>query len=88
MDITTVQRWILAGMLGSFGLSLAASLSYSAILMMDRDKVGNSWGLWAMGVIVGLLVMGGTRLIHERSPLSWWLLLGLVPAVPGAYFLL
>ena len=88
MNITKVQQWILAGMLGCFGLGLAASLSYSAWLMMDRDKPSNAWGLWAMGVIVGLLVMGGTRLLHERSPLSWWLLLGLVPAAVGLPFIL
>ena len=82
-----MQRWILAGMLGIFGLALAASLSYSAMLMMDESEPGRAWGLWAMGLIVGLLVMGGTRLIHQRSPLSWWLALGVLPAAVGAYFL-
>lgn len=87
MDITRVQQWILSGMLGTFGLALAASLSYSAWLMLDRDEATRAYGLWVMGIIVGLLVMGGVRLILQRSPLSVWLLLGLVPAAVGAFFL-
>ncbi len=82
-----MQRWILSGMLGILGLGLAISLSYSALLMMDENEAGRAWGLWTMGLIVGILVMGGTRLIHQRSPLSWWLVLGVLPAAVGAYFL-
>ena len=87
MHITKVQQWIVSGMLGAFGLSLAASLSYSAWLMMDRDKPDNAWGLWTMGLIVGVLTMGGARLLHKRSVISWWLLLGVVPAAIGYYYL-
>lgn len=87
MNITKVQQWILSGMLAILGLGLSASLSYSALLMMDRDKADNAYGLWVMGVLVGVLVMGGAQLLHERSPISWWLLLGIVPGAIGAYFL-
>jgi len=83
-----VQRWILTGMLGTFGFSIAISLSYSAMLMMDEKEPGRSWGLWTMGLVVGVLVMGGVRLIHDRTPLSWWLVLGVMPAAIGAYFLI
>ncbi|UPK76139.1 hypothetical protein MU582_05710 [Nocardioidaceae bacterium SCSIO 66511] len=88
MHITKVQQWIAAGMLGAFGFALAASLSYSAWLMLDRDKPGNAWGLWVMGLIVGVLVMVGARLIHKVSPLSLWLLAGTIPALVGLPFLI
>lgn len=87
MYIAKVQQWVAAGMLGAFGFALAASLSYSAWLMMDRDRVSNAWGLWVMGLIVGVLVMVGTRIIHKVSPISWWLLAGAIPAAVGFYFL-
>jgi hypothetical protein len=35
---------------------------------------------------VGAVV--AARLIHRRTPLSWWLLLGLVPGLVGLWFVL
>jgi hypothetical protein len=41
-----------------------------------------------MSGVIGLLTAAGIRLIHQRSPLSLWLLLGLLPtAVTGLYIL-
>jgi hypothetical protein len=28
------------------------------------------------------------RVIHQRHPLSWWLLLGLIPGLVGLWFVL
>ncbi len=40
-----------------------------------------------MGTVTGVLTIGGCLVIHQRSPLSPWLLAGLVPAAVSAYFL-
>lgn len=82
-----MQQWILSGMLGILGLSLSVSLAYSATLMIDRGKTDNAYGLWIMGIIVGMLVVGGVRLILQRSALTPWLLAGALPCAIAGFFI-
>lgn len=45
-------------------------------------------GLLVICVFLGLGGMVAALAIHERSPLSWWLLAGPVPAIIGAIWVL
>ena len=36
--------------------------------------------------MIGMMAVTAGRLIHRVNPVSWWLLLGLVPGLVGAYF--
>ena len=45
-------------------------------------------GLLVISGVVGLMAMGGVRAINQKSVLTPWLLLGLLPAAVGWYLLL
>jgi hypothetical protein len=83
MKIETVQRWVVSVILIHVGSVPAVSLAVYSIGVSDTDH-GRGVGLWIMSGVIGLLTVAGVRLIFQRSPLSPWLLLGLLPtAITG-----
>ena len=82
-----VQRWVLSILLVSTILHLAAGTAALAAFKDDVSQLGRTV-LLAVAGCVGLLAVAAGRLIHERSPFSPWVLLGLVPAVLGAWLVL
>ena len=83
MKIETVQRWVAPVILIHVGTVPAVSLAVYSIGGADIDH-GRGVGLWIMSGVIGLLTVAGVRLIFQRSPLSPWLLLGLLPtAITG-----
>jgi hypothetical protein len=36
--------------------------------------------------VIGVIAVATGLIIHGKRPLSWWLLLGLVPGLVGAWF--
>ncbi len=86
MDITKVQMWVATTLAFTVGMIATVCMaSYSVWSETLRDN-GNAPGLWAMSGVVGVLTIAGCLLIHQRSPLSPWLLCGLVPAAVAAPF--
>jgi hypothetical protein len=85
MKIETVQRWVFAVILihigGSPTLALAA---YSPHL--ENTKHSSGVGLWVMSGVVGLVTTAGVLLIHQRSLLSPWLLVGALPMAISAFY--
>ena len=59
-----------------------------SVLAGSADRAGARPGLLVIAGVVGLMAMAGVRLLNEKSPLSPWLLLGLLPAAVGWYFLI
>ncbi len=51
------------------------------------DGAGAKPGLLIIAGLVGLVTMIGVRLINQLSPISAWVLLGLIPAMVGWYWL-
>ncbi|MFG1621832.1 hypothetical protein [Kribbella sp. NPDC049227] len=83
MKIETVQRWVASVILIHVGTVPAVSLAVYSIGLARTDH-GRGVGLWIMSGVIGLLTVAGVRLIFQRSPISLWLLLGLLPtAVTG-----
>jgi len=83
MKIETVQRWVASVILIHVGTVPAVSLAVYSIGVADIDH-GRGVGLWIMSGVICLLTVAGVRLIFQRSPLSPWLLLGLLPtAITG-----
>jgi 4-hydroxybenzoate polyprenyltransferase len=63
-------------------LHLSAGIVVAACYSSRRDS---QIGLLVIGTVFGVLAFVGALLIHRRSPLSPWLLLGLVPGLVGAF---
>lgn len=85
VKIETVQRWVFAVILihigGSPTLALAAYAPH-----MENTKHSSGVGLWIMSGVVGLATTAGVLLIHQRSLLSPWLILGLLPMIVSAFY--
>jgi hypothetical protein len=87
VEITKVQQWVATAMVFTVGMiSTSCIAGYSALSQTMADN-GNAVGLWVMGGLVGLMTMVGCLLIHHRSPLSPWLLVGLVPTAVAGFAL-
>ncbi|TDU84437.1 hypothetical protein EV138_6908 [Kribbella voronezhensis] len=85
MPIETVQRWVFAVILIHIGGSPALALAaYSP--HMEQAKHSTGVGLWIMSGVVGLATTAGVLLIHQRSLLSPWLVLGVLPMAVAAFY--
>jgi hypothetical protein len=85
MKIETVQRWVAAVILIHVGGSPAVALAaYSPHL--ESTKHSSGVGLWVMSGVIGLATTAGVLLIHQRSLLSPWLILGALPMIISAFY--
>ncbi|GAA2152078.1 hypothetical protein GCM10009844_35010 [Nocardioides koreensis] len=85
MQVERVQRWVMSALLLTVATIFAGGLS---VLAGSVDRAGAEPGLLGIAGVVGLMAMAGVRIINEKPVLSPWLLLGLLPAAVGSYFLL
>jgi hypothetical protein len=51
------------------------------------DRAGAQPGLLTISAAVGLVAMGGVRVINQKSLVTPWLLVGLLPAAVGWWWL-
>lgn len=86
VDITKVQQWVASALLFTMGMISTTAMAGYSVWSDTLAENGNAPGLWAMGVLVGLLTLAGCLLIHRRSPLSPLLLIGVIPAAVSAPF--
>ena len=86
-SLTSVQRWVMSVLAVTTILHLAAGLILAAVFM-DDSRQGARIGLNLIAAVIGLLAVATGRLVHGKSPLSSWLLLGLVPAIVGMWLIL
>lgn len=83
-SLTSVQRWVMSTLVAITILHLSAGLVVAAYF---ADRVSSQIGLLVISALFGLIAFAAALMIHKRSPLSPWLLPGLVPALVGAYLL-
>ena len=83
-SLTSVQRWVMSTLVAITILHLSAGLVVAAYF---ADRVSSQIGLLVISALFGLIAFVAALLIHKRSPLSPWLLPGLVPALVGAYLI-
>jgi hypothetical protein len=86
MKIETVQRWVASVILFHVGSVPTVSLAVYSI-GFSRHEHGRGIGLWLMSGVIGLLTIGGMRLIHQRTPLSPWLIVGILPTVVTGFYI-
>jgi hypothetical protein len=87
MAMGTVQRWVMSVLAVTTIGHFAAGLVLAAIFMDGTDQVARI-GLVVIAGVVGVLGVAAGFLIHQRSALTPWLVLGLLPLVVGLYFVL
>jgi hypothetical protein len=85
MSLTSVQKWVMSVLAVTTIEHLAAGIVLAAYFLEDgRD--GARAGLLVIAAFFGMVAVAVGFLIHRRNPVSPWLLLGLLPAVVGAFF--
>jgi tetrahydromethanopterin S-methyltransferase subunit F len=87
MSMSTVQRWVMSVLAVTTIGHFAAGLVFAAVLMHSRP-VSARIGIDLIAGVVGILGVAAGFLIHEKSALTPWLLLGLLPAAVGLYLIL
>ena len=85
MTITSVQRWIMSSLAVTTILHLAGGLVLAAWAV---DVRSSKIGLLVIAGAFGVLAFAAGLVIHGRSPLHPLLLLGLLPALFGAWWVL
>ena len=86
-EITRVQQWVLSVLVATTILHLAAGLAVAGVYA-DGSRPGAGVGLNVLAAVCGVVAIAAARMIHRRTPLSWWLPLGLLPGAVGLWFVL
>jgi hypothetical protein len=86
MSLSRVQTWVLSTLAVITILHMSAGLVVAAIFT-DEARTTSRVGLLVIAGLFGVVAVAAGLAIHKRSLLSWWLLLGWVPALVGAYLM-
>jgi hypothetical protein len=87
MSLSHVQRWVMSTLAVTTILHLSAGLVIAA-LFLDRPGDTGRIGLNVIAAAFGVIAVACGLLIHQRSVLSPWLVLGVVPGVIGLWLTL
>lgn len=86
MSTGSVQRWVMSVLAVTTIAHFSAGLVLAAIFL-DTTRPGAQLGLDIIAGVVGILGVAAGFGIHQKSPFTPWLVLGLIPAVVGLFFL-
>ncbi len=83
-SLTRVQQWVMSTLVASLILHLGAGLVIAAAVM-GADRQDARIGLVVIAGILGFLAVVAALAIHKAKLPNWWLLLGPVPGLIGAW---
>lgn len=83
-SLTRVQQWVMSTLAASLILHLAAGLMIGAAVM-GEDRKDARIGLVIIAGILGFLAVVAALAIHKAKFPNWWLLVGPVPGLVGAW---
>jgi hypothetical protein len=83
MKVERVQKTVMSALMATTAVIFATGL---ALLAGSADRPGAKPGLLIIAGIVGIAATAATRFIHDKSPISPWLVVGVVPAAVGWFF--
>ena len=86
MSLTTVQMWVASVLVVSTMLHMSVGVVGTAFYV-DDDRLDAQIGLLVVAGLFGVGAVVAGAAIHRKPLLSWWLMLGWLPALTGAYFL-
>jgi len=84
MSVGKVQKWVLSALAATTIMHLSAGLVIAAAFL---DGAGKQVAMLLIATAFGVIAMAAALLIHQARLLSPWLLVGLVPAAVGVYFI-
>jgi hypothetical protein len=84
MSLGTVQRWVMSTLTATTIMHLAVGVMLAAYF---SERLDAQVGLLVISAAFGIVAMVAALLIHKHRLLSPWLLIGLGPALVGAYLL-
>ena len=84
MSLGTVQKWVLSTLAATTILHMSFGLVVAAVF---SERLDAQVGLLVIGAAFGFVAIATALLIHQRRPVSPWLLLGLLPSLAGAWWL-
>jgi len=85
-SLERVQRWVMSVLAVTTLAHLAVGLVVAAV-MLDAPRPGARVGLCVIAGAFGVIAVVLARLIHGRSALTPWLLVGTLPTVVGVWLL-
>jgi hypothetical protein len=86
-SLHNVQRWVMSVLAVTTILHLAVGLVVAAFYI-DAGRTDARVGLNLIAAAIGVLAVATGLVIHGKSALSPWLLLGLVPGLVGLWLVL
>lgn len=84
---TKVQQWVMSALVVTTILHLSVGLVIGT-LFIDDDQRTAQIGLNIIASAFGVIAVAAGVMIHKRSPLTPWLLLGVLPGVVGIVLVL
>ena len=84
MTLSSVQKWVMSTLVATTIMHLAAGVVVAAYF---SGRVDSQIGLLVIAGAFGVIAIEAALLIHKHRPVSAWLLLGLVPALVGAWLI-
>lgn len=84
-SLSRVQMWVMSVLVVTTLEHLAGGVALAAVFT-DDARLDARIGLNVIAAVIGCLAAAAGLMIHKKSPLTWWLLLGLLPGVIGAWF--
>lgn len=85
MSLTQVQRWVMSSLALTTILHFAAGLVVAAVFL-EESRTDGRIALNILAGAVGVMSVAAFRLIHQKNPLSPWLLVGLLVMPVGFWF--
>lgn len=87
MQLSHVQQWVMSVLAVTTVLHLSLGLVLAAAVVED-DRLDAKIGLLVIAGLFGLLAVAAGLAIHQKRLVTPWLLLGAIPALVGAWFVL
>lgn len=87
MSLSTVQKWVMSTLAVTTILHMSLGLILAAAVIEDARR-SSQIGLLVIAGIFGVFAVLAGMAIHQARLLSPWPLLGVLPALVGAYVIL
>lgn len=85
--LARVQQWVMSALAVTTIVHLCVGLVIAALFLDEQKTVGRV-GLCVIAGAFGVMAVALARAIHQRPPLSPWLVLGLLPTAVGVWLVL